>query len=1798
MKTAKNSARVKLNLVPRVALLVWIVMLALPSAARTQQTAAPKRILKLYWYDPDYPESVKFHQSFQAALQSAPAGTVEYYPEYLESDRFPGENQSLLLRDYLRQKYADRTIDVVVASPDPPLNFLLRYRDDLFPTAPLVFSSVSRPSRDELSAGAGATGVIQLTTHRQTLDLALRLHPDTKQVVIIGGTLEHTKLETLAREALQGYESKVQFTYLTDLTPDELISKTKNLPERSIILYIWQQSVNKNGKLLESADLLALIAQSAPVPIYGLASSSLGYGIIGGYVSTTEAIATRVAEIALRIANGECAPDIPIESAPAAPTFDWRQLQRWRISEDRLPPGSIVRFRQLTFWEHYKWYIVGVLALCALQALLISILLIERARRRRAKVGLDERLQFETLVSELSAELMTLPAHEVDHGIDEGLKRLGGFLGVNDGAFLELSKSDAGVSQDESTSAVLGSSPLTGIPDEQRHWCMSKLRSGATVNLSAVAEVTPEEVGGGKSSLRTGVKSLLAIPIAANGSVCALAFARAECHRDWPEDLIPRLRLAGEIFANALVRKKQEEALRASEERYRAFFELAAVGTGQASPDEGRFLRINEAHCRITGHTREELLAMKFSDITHPEDREKDLEKFRRLIRGEVADYTSEKRYLRKDGNSVWVQVDVSLVRDTQGRPLHTVAIVQDIDARKRAQQALAQSEDFNRRIIESSPDCMAILDLGGNLRYLNPRGQQLMEIDDFSIYRDSPWLNLWQGEGQQAADSAMQQARSGAAATFQAFCPTAAGAPKWWDVLISPMRDTQGDVERLLAVSRDITRTKQTEDALRQSERRFRQLAENIAAVFFVTERGSDELAPGKILYVSPAYETIWGRSCESLYQDTRSWFEAVHPKDRERVQAAFSKLATGEFDEEFQIIQAGGAVRWVHTRTFPVFDEHGEIYRVAGIVNDTTERKQVEAKFRALLEAAPDAMVIVDSQGEIVLVNSQAEKLFGYTRQELLGKKVEVLVPERLRDAHTAHRSNFASRAQFRPMGAGLDLYGLRKNGDEFPVEISLSPLQTEQGTLFSSAIRDITERKKTEEMLRDREERLRLACEAGRMGVWDWNLVTGEVTWSKHIFSILGFKPFSIQPNYRNWVERIHPDDLSRVEEAINATLRGTENYQSEYRIQLPDGTIRWAEGSGRCTRNEAGDCISMQGLMIDITERKQAENALRESEQRYRNVVETQTELICRNLPDTTLTFVNDAYCRYFKRTREQLIGSKFIDLVPEPVRPQVLQHIEALTEHPHIEISEHEHEVIMPDGSIGWHSWVNRKILDAAGRVTEVQGIGRDITASKLAEKKLRESEERYRNVVETQTELICRYECDTTLTFVNDAYCRYFGKTREQLIGMKFLELLPEEARPMAIAHVESLLADPRIEMDEHQVIRADGTIGWQEWVDYAIRDGDGPILEMQAIGRDITERKRLEEELEGREREFARLVENSPDIISRLDRNLRYLYISPIVERVLGTPPRQFIGKTTREIDAPPHDWDAFETSCRQALETGAIVDREFSYAGRHYHSRLIPEIGTNGSVDTLLCISEDITARRRSERELVQISARFLGLQEEERRRIGRQLHDVTAQNLFATTINLAHLQSNSASSETKKVLAECQSLCEQALQEIRTLSYLLYPPVLDQAGLISALGWYIDGFSKRSGIDVGLVITEEFDRLQREVEADLFRIVQESLSNVHRHSGSNTASVRLEKQTSQVVLQIRDEGRGIQPRVTPAETEDPTVGVGIPSMRQRLRQLGGHLTIESNSQGTVVTATVPLHVERRRASRAVQG
>jgi len=333
-------------------------------------------------------------------------------------------------------------------------------------------------------------------------------------------------------------------------------------------------------------------------------------------------------------------------------------------------------------------------------------------------------------------------------------------------------------------------------------------------------------------------------------------------------------------------------------------------------------------------------------------------------------------------------------------------------------------------------------------------------------------------------------------------------------------------------------------------------------------------------------------------------------------------------------------------------------------------------------------------------------------------------------------------------------------------------------------------------------------------------------------------------------------------------------------------------------------------------------------------------------------------------------------------------------------------------------------------------------------------------------------------------------------------------------------------------------------------------------------------------------EREFSTLAENSPDLISQLDRDLRFLYVSRSVQTLFGIPSNDFIGKTCVELGIPLHDCPGFAESCKQVFETGQRVDREFMYGERSYKVRIIPEVDMQGNVECVMCIDQDVTDRKNIERDMRLLSSRLLDIRDEERKRISRELHDSTAQNLFALNIGLSQLIQISPNEDFKERLNECKTLCELARKEIRTLSYLLHPPMLDEGGLVSAIKWYIEGFSRRSGITVGFQSNSGASnvRLPLDVETDLFRVVQEGLANVHRHSGSRVAMITLEEREDQIVLRIRDWGSGIQ------GWNDTTVlpmaiGVGISGMRERLSQLGGRLEIESSKSGTTVRGVIPL-------------
>jgi signal transduction histidine kinase len=253
----------------------------------------------------------------------------------------------------------------------------------------------------------------------------------------------------------------------------------------------------------------------------------------------------------------------------------------------------------------------------------------------------------------------------------------------------------------------------------------------------------------------------------------------------------------------------------------------------------------------------------------------------------------------------------------------------------------------------------------------------------------------------------------------------------------------------------------------------------------------------------------------------------------------------------------------------------------------------------------------------------------------------------------------------------------------------------------------------------------------------------------------------------------------------------------------------------------------------------------------------------------------------------------------------------------------------------------------------------------------------------------------------------------------------------------------------------------------------------------------------------------------------------------------------------------------------------------------GRTFDATASPLLEPSGKLRGCVEVLRDITDRQRAEDSLRQLSAQLLRARDDERRRIAQELHDSTAQNLAALGMNLARMEMDGAAlnPQTREALSESIELANRCMQEIRDFSYLLHPPTLDEYGLASALQWYAGGFARRAGIEVDLKLPEDLRRLPGDVETALFRLVQECLTNIQRHSGSPVARIRITLDSNALVLEVVDEGRGFP---TALQADGPArfgVGLGLMGMKERIRHLGGHFETKSDSHGTTIRASLPI-------------
>lgn len=502
--------------------------------------------------------------------------------------------------------------------------------------------------------------------------------------------------------------------------------------------------------------------------------------------------------------------------------------------------------------------------------------------------------------------------------------------------------------------------------------------------------------------------------------------------------------------------------------------------------------------------------------------------------------------------------------------------------------------------------------------------------------------------------------------------------------------------------------------------------------------------------------------------------------------------------------------------------------------------------------------------------------------------------------------------------------------------------------------------------------------------------------------------------------------------------------------------------------------------------------------------------------------------------------------------------------------------------------------MKRKITNN-GRGKKARFLRRALAAAREAAawvKARRHSDSTYRLLFEANPLPMWIFD-EKTLAFlaVNEAAIQHYGYSRQEFLAMTIKDIHPAENIP---ALLERMGGENRgaFRTGVWKHMKKAGTL---IDIDVSLQ----PVLWAGRPARlvlpsDITERQRAEEALRKSEGRFRFLMCATNDWIWERDLATDAVWWNDAVCTLFGYSPddvrldqgwwadrvhpedvNEVLGSQKAAIDAGKGLW-AGEYRFRRA---------DGSYA--HVFDRVYVIRDQRGEAVRMVGSVMDITDRKKTEESLRQLSGRLLRLQDEERRHIARELHDSTAQTLAGLAMNLT-LVNDAATfgDKERKLVSDGLLLAEQCTREVRTLSYLLHPPLLDEVGLASALRWYTKGFADRSGVRVAFETGPELGRLPPETETTLFRVVQECLSNIHRHSGSATARIHIERHPTEITLEVGDEGKGMSPEVLNGIRGAATpVGVGVAGMLERLRQLGGRLEIDSSRRGTTVRAVLPV-------------
>ncbi|MBN1573896.1 MAG: PAS domain S-box protein [Deltaproteobacteria bacterium] len=836
---------------------------------------------------------------------------------------------------------------------------------------------------------------------------------------------------------------------------------------------------------------------------------------------------------------------------------------------------------------------------------------------------------------------------------------------------------------------------------------------------------------------------------------------------------------------------------------------------------------------------------------------------------------------------------EVELLKEVSQDLAFALSAIETEQERKKAVEELSRSEERYRSLVENLNDVIFNVDMDGIFSYISPAIENISKysVDDVEGVSFTSFVHP---EDLFMLEDVLKLKDADIKEVYEFRVFDKDGEVR--HVRVSSRMKMEGKKPvGLTGLMTDITERKKAEEALRESETKYRQLVEGATVGIAI---GQD----GILKFINPAISELFGRSEEELI--SKQFTEFLHPDDKDRaLRTHYERIKGGEvpYLTGYRIIDSKGDTKWVEVNGVATTWE-GKAAAL-NFITDITERKAAEValkeseeRYRILFESSPVGIGMTDVEGNIYASNPVFEEMVGYSGDEMKGVKLgSIYVNQDDRKELLRRLKEFGYVKEF-------ETTLKKRDGKAFVALLDAQLMEMDGRQVILTTIRDVTHFKEAADALKESEERFRIAAESSSDLIYEWDIATDSLNWYGDIDVALGYKKGEFERTLDAWLKSIHPDDRERLEKIVEDHRKTGEPISVEYRVVKKDGSWRYWMDQGTAMVDKAGKPVKLIGACIDITERKVAEDALRESEERYKSLVENLNDAIFNLDKEGKISYLSPVVETISDYKVEDLMGRPFIELVhPDDLEGLMNSYQKTATGR----YEPHEFRVLKKDGT-SLHVNTSSRLILEDGEVIGMSGVLTDITERKRAEETLIDEKEKAKIYLDTAGVILIALNRKGEITLLNKKGHEILGYEEGEIVGKNwFRTCLPKGIRGEVESVFKMLMSgdvEP-VKYYENPILTKSGEERIIAWHNTILMGREGEIVGTLGSGEDITERKRAEENLIENTLYFRSLIDTLHEDIIVIDGDLRVTDINSSFLKKTGRARDDILGRPCYEV-------------------------------------------------------------------------------------------------------------------------------------------------------------------------------------------------------------------------------------------------------------------------------------------------------